>query len=1050
MRNFAKQMLTLCGYCLLCCSGDVLAAPNVIVIISDDAGYADFGFQHRPDFLSGTSDVPTPNLDALASRGVTFSRAYVAANCQPTRAALVTGGYQQRIGNESVGNNLFSAVDDPSIAETGFEGVPVETDTIWDRMKSQGYVTGAVGKWHLGQHANSADNSVLGNRPQNQGVDEFYGHWHGSRDYTVGSYNLNQVNNPDSPLQTRYLRETVVDSQGTVTDTVVEGVHNGQYITNTFGNYGVDFIKNHANGSNPFFLYQSFTAPHEPWDEVSPAESDPEFLNAIAGKNLSPTKTRVAGMMYTMDQEIGRMMAALEDPDGDGNNSDSITDETMVVFLNDNGGLNRNPKGPDNLPLSGWKGSAFEGGIRVPMIVAGAGIDASKQGTLYDRPVHGIDILPTAVAAAGGTLGPNEEKIDGTNILPFVNGTETSDPHDVLVHKWRGTFAVIKGDWKLLNRNNNNPDPSGYELYNVVTDVSEQNDLNNAANTALVEELKRDLTNHETFFDKPRYAILSNTVESEPINLNDHFRFNPNPGTAGTTDVVIIEGTTGNGDFEASEPATGVIPFSNTANWFNASGPESEDFTRDNQTNGSSQSASRAGEPLDGRVQINDTGYTIAAEGEVLNISYDFGAGGSSANWGGDELMRTFVFTSTATVDGETLVGNITELAGDTYAIDRASDGQWTTRNASGFYTTTAADVGKTIYFGMEFQDPTVQNTLSPRIDVVSLTATVQGLATATTNWSETDAWFEGGSNDLDTLLTSDSFAGAILEFPTTEGFSYISNNDMVRKTGLEFMLNKVMLTGTFGGTSNQSATIQGNTVIFTKDLNGASPQIAASATNSGSASYTYEIDLDVIMYHDVELTGDGDVAVTINGEISSYFEPSGLKKTGTSTFTLTGDNSYTGDTTVEAGTLSITNAYLEDTADVYLETGAIFDLDFDGTDAIDSLFIDGVSQAIGTWGAIGSGANNETALITGTGLLSVSTLATLAGDFDFDGDVDGSDFLTWQRGDGTPGGLADFQANYGSNSLSASSSSVPEPAALALLLIGFGYCGLFSRTRLS
>ncbi|QDS98505.1 sulfatase-like hydrolase/transferase [Adhaeretor mobilis] len=827
-------------------------APNVIVIISDDAGYADFGFMNG---LSGSSSVvPTPNLDALANRGVTFSRAYVAANCQPTRAALVTGGYQQRIGNESVGNNLFLPVDDPSIAQTGFEGVPVETETIWDRMKSQGYTTGAVGKWHLGQHANSSDGQVLGNRPENQGVDEFYGHWHGSRDYTVGSYNLNQINNPTSGLQTRYLRETVVDPQGNVTDTVVEGVHSGEYITNTFGDYGVNFIKNHHDDSNPFFLYQSFTAPHEPWDEASPAESNPVFLAAIADKNLSDTRKRVAGMMYTMDQEIGRMMEALEDPDGDGNTSDSIADNTMVVFLNDNGGINRNPKGTDNGALNRWKGSPLEGGIRVPMIIAGAGIDPSKANTVYDKPVHGIDVLPTAFSLAGGQFAPDEDKIDGISLLPFINGTDTSNPHDVLVHRWRGNFAVIKGDWKLVNRRNDDSSPTHYELYNVSTDVGESNDvIGSSAHAALVAELKRELTKHEAFFDKPRYAILSNSVESQPINLFDHFVWRP--------------GATTNPD------------------------------------------------------------------------------------WSGGPL--TYV------------QGPANGKKDDYYVGD--------------------------------------------------------------------NNWYEAGTTNEEFLLATDAFAGAILEFPTAD-VNYTSNNDLLRQTGMEFMLNKIILSKDFNNAADRSATIQGNKLLFTKDLDQVGPQIAIEANSIGSGKFSYDIDLDVIMYHDLTITGDGDTTLTINGEVGEYFEHRSLTKSGNSTAVLTADNSYEGDTRVEAGTLSITNAYLTDASDVYLTTGANFNLDFTDIDTIDSLFIDGTSQAVGTWGAIGSGANNETALITGTGMLSVSTLAALSGDFDNDGDVDGADFLKFQREDGSANGLAAFQANYGDHA-STTASSVPEPAGLAILL---------------
>ncbi len=812
------------------------SSPNVIVIITDDAGYADFGFMNG---LSGeTSEIPTPNLDALAARGVKFSRAYVAANCQPTRAAIVTGGYQQRIGNESVGNNLTYAVDDAQIATRGFEGVPVETDTIWDRMKGLGYSTGAIGKWHLGQHADSANGQVLGNRPQNQGVDEFYGFWHGDRNYKLGTYGASQV--------TRSLRETIVDPNGNVTDTVVEHAPkhtqpSDAYLTEALGDYAVDFIDDHHDDANPFFLYQSFGAPHKVWTE-SPDYNDPAITH------LSDPRRKVASMMITMDKQVGRILDKLDDPDGDPNTSDGIADDTLVVFINDNGGVNNNPPGTDNGVLNRWKGSPLEGGIRVPMIVAGAGVNAGVEGTTYTKPVHGIDILPTAFAAAGGTFGPAEDKIDGVDILPFINGTDTSSPHDVLVHRWRGNFAVVKGDWKLVNRKNHKSNPNQYELYNVTNDIGETNDvIGNATHSALVAELKRDLTNHEAFFDKPRYAILNRTPETEPLNLFDHFVFRP----------------------------------------------------------------------------------------------------GVHTDWSGG-----------------------------------AEDGDLET-------------------------DPGVS-----------------------TNW------FEAGTTNQNLLFRSDSFAGAVLEFPTHSS-NYTANNDMVRKTGLEFMLNKIILSGTFNSGSNRSATIQGNNLLFTNDLSGVGPQFAVDATDTGGGTFTYDIDLNLIMYDDLTFTGDGDVTVNVNGVVSSYFDPSGLIKDGTSTVALTANNTYTGDTTVLDGTLSLQNDFLADLADVFLTTGGFLNLDFIGTDTIDSLFIDGSTQAVGTWGAIGSGADNETSLITGSGLLMVSTLAGLAGDFDGNGRVDGLDFLKWQTDGLSASDLADWEANYGMVAPNtANVTTVPEPASWAILAI--------------
>lgn len=709
-------------------------ANNVIVIVADDAGYADFGFMNG---LSGVGNNPgfstslTPNLDALAGRGVTFDRAYVAANCQPTRAAIITGGYQQRIGNENVGNNLFLQSQIPTF---GFEGTPPTTATMWDRFKDQGYATGAVGKWHLG--------SIEGiNRPQDQGVDEFYGHWHGSRDYILDrSYNLNQINNPNSALQARYMRETVRQSDGTVTDTVVEGTRSGEYITNTFGDYGVQFIEDHAN-QDPFVLYQAFTAPHKPWSDDSPDYDDPRIAN------LQGVRREVGSMMITMDKQIGRMLDRLEDPNGDGDTSDSIADTTTIVFVNDNGGVSGGDQfgdGTDNGLLDSVKGSPKEGGIRVPMIIAGAGVDASARGSVYNNAVHGIDILPTVFAMSGGSSLESEEEIDGVNLLPFINGDDSDNPHDVLVHRWRGTFAVIKdqGDdqWKLVNTNNTEAREDRYRLYNVADDISETNDLiGSAAHADLIAELKRDLTDHEAFFDKPRYAILANTLDEEPLNVFDHFVFNPNAG---------------------------------------------------------------------------------------------------NANWSGDKP------------------------------------------DALGYG-----------------EDPSaVRN------------------------------WFESGTQNTKHLLRADGFAGAVLEFGTHDS-DYTANNDLLRRTGLEFMMNKMLLSGDYAEADDHTATIQGRSVLFTDSLTGVGAEIAIDATNNASGRFAYDLDLDLILYDDLAFTGDGDVTVNVKGTIRDYFEARNLIKRGSSTVSLNAQATHSGDTLVEGGTLALTgNAALGQTAMIQISAGAVLD----------------------------------------------------------------------------------------------------------------------------
>lgn len=196
-------------------------------------------------------------------------------------------------------------------------------------------------------------------------------------------------------------------------------------------------------------------------------------------------------------------------------------------------------------------------------------------------------------------------------------------------------------------------------------------------------------------------------------------------GTAHAGTMTIVGGTTGDGDFEAAGSAAGAAQYVASPDWFNAQGAETINFTNTTQMGGSSQPNSRGGMPFQNRTQVNGTGYTIASAGEVFCLSYDFGAGGGLLAWngGGDETLRTFLFTASIPVDGNLTTAEMTELGGDDYDIDRAGDGQWTTRSVPVFYTSTAADVGQTVYFGMQFLNDT-GNDLFPRIDVVNLEVT--------------------------------------------------------------------------------------------------------------------------------------------------------------------------------------------------------------------------------------------------------------------------------------------------------------------------------------
>lgn len=439
--------------------------PNIVLIVSDDAGYNDFGFMST---LHGrTTDVETPNLDALAGQSVVMTSGYVSGPlCSPSRAGLMTGQYQQRFGYEE------------NIGES--EGLTADQQLLSHQLKGLGYTTGAIGKWHLGQ--------IDGvNRPLDVGFDEFFGFLGGGRPYWGW---------PGADLKRRIFR----GSENVESQWVQEGdpsrydPSGRRYLTDAFGEEAADFINRHAEDENPFFLYVSLNAPHAPF------QAKQQDLDRFSG--LSEGRQELAAMTYALDRAVGDITGALAD--------NGLNDDTIVVFLNDNGGPGPSVAPYNNAPLRGAKGSLWEGGVRVPMLIRAPGLEAGT----YDDPVISLDLMSTFVDAAGGD--PDQLDTDGTDLLPFLSGEVAGDPHELLF--WRsagGRFAVRKGDWKLVR-----PGVSTFaRLHNVADDVHEDNYLN-SQHPEIVAELRRELTYWEATLDKPKWGALG-----APRHLFDHFVF---------------------------------------------------------------------------------------------------------------------------------------------------------------------------------------------------------------------------------------------------------------------------------------------------------------------------------------------------------------------------------------------------------------------------------------------------------------------------------------------------------------------------------------------
>ena len=396
--------------------------PNVLVIVADDLGYGELGCQ------GFTQDIPTPNIDSIAANGVRFTSGYVSCPyCSPTRAGLLTGRYQQRFGHEF--NPGPAALTPPTV------GLPVTETTIGDRLRAAGYATGWIGKSHQGYAPQF--------HPLRRGFDEFYGFLGGKHDF------FSAAGDPADPLV-----------RGT------EPVAEIDYTTDAFGREAADYIERHKDG--PWLCYLAFNAVH------APLQATEKYLARFAAIE-DPKRQTFAAMLSAMDDAVGVTLNAIR--------RSGLEDDTIVVFLSDNGGPTASITS-GNGPLRGFKSQTWEGGIRVPFLMQWKG--QIPAGTVDARPVIQLDILPTALAAAGVTLDDNE-KLDGVNLIPFLTGGDSGDPHESLYWRFGPQIALRKGDWKLVKA----PEGGGVtrgsrdglattvdaQLYNLTYDLGEQENL---------------------------------------------------------------------------------------------------------------------------------------------------------------------------------------------------------------------------------------------------------------------------------------------------------------------------------------------------------------------------------------------------------------------------------------------------------------------------------------------------------------------------------------------------------------------------------------------
>ncbi|TWU38847.1 Arylsulfatase [Novipirellula aureliae] len=404
--------------------------PNIIVIMADDLGYTDVG-------CYGCKDIRTPNIDQLAADGVRFSSAYVTWNmCGPSRAGFLTGRVQSTFG-------YYRNVDNPYDPAQGLPKIP----TIASLLQKQGYVTGGVGKWHMG----TADHQ----HPNAMGFDDWFGFLGGGRMYYPLDHPSYQgrFTPLKRPLHHKYVQHTmpVIHNNKVVTWE--------QYLTRELTDAGVAFLE--RNHNEPFFLFLSYNAPH--LDLEAPQETIAKYpedkMTKIPGVTAK-SRSIYAAMVDEMDQGIGKLLAKVD--------ALGLEDNTVVWFLSDNGGMR---KTSDNRPLRGNKGNSYEGGLRVPMIVKWPG--EAPAGKVLVAPVTSLDIGATSLVMAGGD--PKTSGLHGKDIRPYISGQSDQTPHNVLfwhTGRYKEPSGVMReGDYKLLYSGNKT------ELYNLKDDLSETTNL---------------------------------------------------------------------------------------------------------------------------------------------------------------------------------------------------------------------------------------------------------------------------------------------------------------------------------------------------------------------------------------------------------------------------------------------------------------------------------------------------------------------------------------------------------------------------------------------
>ncbi|MEZ5573201.1 MAG: sulfatase-like hydrolase/transferase [Halioglobus sp.] len=439
--------------------------PNIILILADDMGFNDISL-----YNGGAADgsVLTPHIDAIAHEGVIFENGYAAnAVCAPSRASLLTGRYSTRFGFEftpfmNIGATIFQWMYDldptplplfidhaKAKALPPFEelGMPASEVTIAEVLKQRGYYTAHIGKWHLG--------SLPGMRPEDQGFDDSL--------YLAGTLYLPEG---DANVVNAKQEGEGIDRMVWATARYAAQFNGGKkfqpggYLTDYYTDEAIKVIE--ANRNRPFFLYLAH------WGIHNPLQATQEDYDAFP--HIENHALRVyAGMIRALDRSVGRIEQALKD--------NGLSENTLVVFTSDNGGAGYIGLPDINKPYRGWKLDHFEGGIHVPYMAKWPA--KIQPGSVFVEPIHHVDLFQT-FAAAATVKPPTDRKLDGVNLMPFVQGHVSGSPHETLF--WREGYqqSVLHNGWKLIRANQPDKAPGTAQrkwLFNLAVDPTERRNL---------------------------------------------------------------------------------------------------------------------------------------------------------------------------------------------------------------------------------------------------------------------------------------------------------------------------------------------------------------------------------------------------------------------------------------------------------------------------------------------------------------------------------------------------------------------------------------------